>query len=252
MKSKPSQPWNAEQYQRHASFVPALGEDVLELLAPQAGERILDLGCGDGQLTTRLLDAGCSVLAVDSSHAMVIAARQRGLEVQQMDGQNLTAAPGFDAVFSNAALHWMTEPEKVLSGVWRALKPGGRFAAEFGGAGNVASVVAALDAALGNRGLKLDSPWFFPTPDEYRQILSSRGFNVQAMHHFPRPTQLPGDLEDWLRTFAQSWLSALPEQDQLDFMKDVVALLKPSLCDQEGQWRVDYVRLRVLAVKPVS
>jgi len=149
----PAQEWDPAQYAQGASFVPKLGEAALAWLAPQPGERILDLGCGDGALTQKFCEAGCEVVGVDASAAQVSAARARGLDARCANGEALNFRAEFDAVFSNAALHWMKNADAVLSGVRRALRPGGRFAGEFGGKGNVAQVQAALEAELAARGL---------------------------------------------------------------------------------------------------
>src|SRR3954452_4687414 len=163
------QRWLAERYAETAHFVPALGAPVLELLAPSPGEHILDLGCGDGVLTEKIVSAGATVIAVDAGPDMVAAARARGIDARVMDGQKLTFTNEFDAVFSNAALHWMKHADEVIAGVWRALKPGGRFVAECGGHKCVATIENALLAALKRRGIegKDISPWYFPTVEDY-------------------------------------------------------------------------------------
>ena len=137
----------------------------------------------------------------------------------------------------------------MLSGVYRALKPGGRFVAEFGGHGNVATITRELDQACRARGVVVASPWYFPRPEEYRQLLESHGFEVSLLEHFDRPTPLPGELGAWLETFAQTWTGALPQAGRAAFIDEVTAALRPELCDQQGQWRVDYVRLRFAATK---
>ena len=222
----------------------------MELLAPVAGERILDLGCGDGALTEALVARGCVVVGVDASAAQVEAASRRGLDARVMDGQRLAFDAEFDAVFSNAALHWMTNPERVIAGVWRALRPGGRFVGELGGRGCVARIVAALRAALARQGVDESriQPWYFPGDDEYRARLEAHGFTVRSSALIPRPTSLPGDLADWLETFAESFLTAARDRGAL--LEAVRAELRPHLCDAEGRWTADYVRLRFAAVKP--
>src|SRR5262249_10134177 len=152
-----------------ARFVADLGEPVVELLAPRPGERILDLGCGDGVLTEKLVQMGCSVVGVDGSPLQIAAARARGLDAHVLDGERLTFTHEFDAVFSNAALHWMKRADDTIAGVYRALRPGGRFVAECGGHGCVATIAGALHAALGRRGIDgaRVNPWYFPTPEEY-------------------------------------------------------------------------------------
>lgn len=223
---------------------------VVELLSPKAGERILDLGCGDGALTIRLAATGCTVIGVDSSAEMVDAARLLGLDVRVVDGQSLPFNSEFDAVFSNAALHWMKNPEGVIAGVWHALKPGGRFVGECGGYGNVAAIVTALESALSAGGMVVASPWFFPRPREYRELLEACGFEVKTMDLIPRPTLLPGDVGGWLETFAQPYTAVLPVSDRQRFIAEVVEALRNVLCDVDGDWRADYVRLRFFATKP--
>ena len=250
MSSSITQNWNPAQYGKNARFVADLGMPVVELLSPQPGERILDLGCGDGALTVKLVALGCTVVGVDSSAAMIDAARSLGLDAHVADGQSLQFTNEFDAVFSNAALHWMENPEAVISGVWHALKPGGRFVGEFGGYGNVASIITALQAALASRGIGVARPWFFPRPKEYSALLEAGGFRVEAIDLIPRPTLLAGDVGGWLETFAQPYTAALPASDRQGFIFEVVEALRNVLCDAKGDWIADYVRLRFVARKP--
>ncbi|APB33024.1 SAM-dependent methyltransferase [Gloeomargarita lithophora Alchichica-D10] len=244
------QEWNPTQYAQTARFVSDLGEAVLALLAPQPGERILDLGCGDGVLTLKLQTAGCRVVGIDASPEMVMATQSRGLTAHVMDGMALPFDREFDAVFSNAALHWMPQPEAVISGVWRALKPGGRFVGELGGQGNIATILTALETTFAARGLNVPYPCFFPDPTTYRQLLEAGGFSVPTIELIPRPTPLPGDLRDWLMLFAQSSLAWVLPEERADFITEVVARLRPQLYQPDGVWVVDYVRLRFLAQKP--
>ena len=249
-----AQQWNPAAYARHARFVSELGVPVVDLLAPRAGERVLDLGCGDGALTMALVDAGCRVVAVDSSAAQIAVARDRGLDARVGDGQRLGYDAEFDAVFSNAALHWMKDVDAVIDGVWRALIPGGRFVAEFGGHGNVATIVDAIETALRRRGLDPSplNPWVFPSAEDYARRLVQRGFRADAVSLFKRPTRLPGDVTGWLETFAQSFLSAVGAVETPIVVAEVRDALRPRLTDANGDWIADYVRLRVRATRPAG
>ncbi len=247
-----TQRWDPERYARNARFVTDLSQPVVELLAPRPGERLLDLGCGDGPLTEKLAALGLDVVGVDSSPEQVAAAKARGLDARCVAGQDLAFDREFDAVFSNAALHWMQDPDAVIDGVWRALKPGGRFVGEMGGAGNVATIQEALFAALDRRGLDgpAASPWYFPSPEEYRGKLEARGFRISSIALVPRPTPLPGEMAGWLETFAEVFLSLVPAAERPDLISEVSAALKDGLCDSQGRWSADYVRLRFAARKP--
>ena len=250
MTETPGQKWNAEDYDRNARFVSELGMPVVDLLSPVPGERILDLGCGDGALAAKLAEPGCEVVGVDASPEMIEAAVSRGLDARVVDGNALDFRREFDAVFSNAALHWMKDPAAVIDGVWRALKPGGRFVGEMGGHGNVAAIVGALEKALAARGLSVPCPWYFPRPGEYRDLLEAAGFRVESIDLFARPTQLPGDAGGWLETFAQTYINAVPEEERPALVTEVVAALQTALVNEHGDWVADYVRLRFRASKP--
>lgn len=241
-----SQTWNPDTYEHHARFVSDHGRAVLELLNPQAGERILDLGCGDGALTAQLAAAGAEVVGVDSSAAMVEGAQARGLDARVMSGEALTFDREFDAVFSNAALHWMTDASAVIEGVARALKPGGRFVAEFGGHGNVAAITVALSAVLDPLGVPAIDK-FYPSPDEYRALLEAGGFVIETMALIPRPTPLPTGMNGWLDTFSLGLFGQLPEPEREPAKERVVRLLSGALQDKAGIWTADYVRLRFAA-----
>jgi SAM-dependent methyltransferase len=243
------QTWSAAGYEKNARFVSVLGEEILSWLAPQAGQRILDLGCGDGALTQRIAETGASVVGADTSAELLQAARERGLDAVEIDGQAMTFRAEFDAVFSNAALHWMTNPEAVLAGVAAALKPGGRLVAEFGGFGNVAAIVTALrSAALAFGGdAAIAHPWFFPSPGEYEQLLIRADFACERIELWPRPTPLPSGMEGWLMTFRKPFFDQFLPQTREEALRHTVELLRPSLCGRDGVWTADYVRLRVAA-----
>ncbi len=253
MSATVTQHWDPVRYQQHARFVSDLGSPLVELLAPQAGERILDLGCGDGVLTARLAASGATVMGVDASSEFVAAARARGLDARELDGQALPFAGEFDAVFSNAALHWMKrDPDGVVRGVARSLRPGGRFVSECGGFGNVAAIRTALHAVCRAHGLDPAErdPWYFATGEECRDRLEKYGFKVSELDVFPRPTLLPGDLSGWLETMAGAFLSGVDTAQSRAMLAGVRELLRPALCAGDGRWQADYVRLRFIAVKP--
>jgi SAM-dependent methyltransferase len=249
LEDKSPQEWRADRYAQHAHFVPALGQPVLDLLKPRPGERVLDLGCGDGVLSEKIAAAGATVVGVDGSASMVDAAKRRGLDARVMDGHRLTFANEFDAVFSNAALHWMKEdPDAVIRGVRRALKLGGRFVAEMGGHGCVAAITVAMIAMLERRGIAGTEaiPWYFPTVDDYRGRLERGGFAVEYIELIPRPTPLPTDMAGWLETFGAPYFGRLPANDR-SARDEVIAMLRPVLCDEQGRWTADYIRLRFAA-----
>jgi SAM-dependent methyltransferase len=250
--SIPANTWSPEGYQRHAGFVSALADDVLAMLAAKPGERILDLGCGDGTLARRLAAAGAIVIGVDSSPAFVAAARAGGVDAREMNGEALTFDTEFDAVFSNAALHWMLRPADVVAGVRRALRPGGRFVGEFGGHGNVAAICVAIAAVLKHHGWPAATQWFYPSAGEYRALLERHGFVVETIQLHARPTILPTGMEGWLETFARPLFHAVPPEARAGALEEILALLRPALCDTEGQWTADYVRLRFDARVPAS
>ena len=251
---KPTQEWQADRYAHHAHFVPTLGQPVLELLKPRPGERILDLGCGDGVLTEKIAAAGAAVTGVDASPDMIAAAQRRGLAARVMNGARLEFAGEFDAVFSNAALHWMKDdPDAVIAGVVRALKPGGRFVAEMGGHGCVAAIVVAMVATLERRGIGAAAagiPWYFPTVDDYRARLTRAGLAVDYIELIPRPTALPTDMAGWIEVFGQPLLKRLPASDRAAAIAEVVARLRPVLCDEQERWTGDYIRLGFAAHRP--
>ena len=249
MTNTSTQTWNAANYADNARFVSDLGAPVLDLLGPKPGERILDIGCGDGALTLKIQGAGATVVAIDQSPSQIEASRKLGLDAHVVDATKLTFENEFDGVFTNAALHWIKPPQAVVAGVARALKPGGRFVGEFGGHGNVAKIRRALTAALNARGLdgKAANHWYFPTPEEYSALLAAHGFEVASAVLIPRPTPLPGRMVDWIKTLAQDFVEPIPEGEREDFLNGVEADLAADLKDKGGQWNADYVRIRFAA-----
>jgi len=251
--SAPSQTWNAAGYAANAHFVPALGQPVLDLLQPKAGERILDLGCGDGILTEKLVALGARVVGIDSAPDMIDAARRRGIDARIMDAMSMTFENEFDAVFSNAALHWIKDdPDAPIAGAFRALVPGGRFVGELGGHGCVSAITVALMATLERRGVSHAAsliPWYFPTVDEYEVRLRRAGFKPQSVQLIPRPTPLPTGMRGWLETFANPFCATFAQKERNDFLDEVTTRLKPVLCDSGGRWTADYMRLRFKAIK---
>ena len=247
--------WDPSLYAANAAFVPALGAAVLDLLAPQAGERVLDLGCGDGVLTQKLIDAGCDVVGVDADPAMVAAAQARGIDARIGDARTLDFVGEFDAVFTNAALHWVGQPDVVTAGVKRALKPGGRYVGEFGGHANIAAIRTALIAVLARHGFPAagSETSYYPTAPAFRAVLENAGFAVDACAIIPRPTPLPASgMAGWLETFRGGFIDAagVPESQKDQIITETVHLLAPALQAAGGEWIADYVRLRFAAHLP--
>jgi trans-aconitate methyltransferase len=253
--TKAGQTWNTEAYAANGRFVATLASAVVTLLNPQPGEQILDLGCGDGALTEQLAATGAIVLGVDASPNMLAAARKRNLRVEHHDATTLPYENQFDAVFSNATLHWITGnsgQQTALAGIHRALRPCGRFVAEMGGQGNIAAIRTALQATLAPFHIDAEAAAasFYPSPAIYRRLLESAGFTIQSIDLIPRPTPLPNGMESWLNTFRNGVLDQLKPTDRATAITNTIALLKPTLRDADGNWTADYVRLRFHATKP--
>jgi SAM-dependent methyltransferase len=241
-----TQIWNSERYDQNARFVTDLGMPVLELLNPQPGEHILDVGCGDGVLTKKIADLGCKVVGLDSSADFAASARKLGLQIVEKSAFDMDFSHDFDAVFSNAALHWMKDPDVVIAGVARALRPRGRFVAEMGGHNCVKTIQSALIEELERRGYdgQAANPWYFPAVEDYGARLIAAGFDVRYIALIPRPTPLPGDVMGFLTTFAGCFTAVLPPAEREAYLEDVRERVKPHLCDAQGNWTADYVRLR--------
>jgi trans-aconitate 2-methyltransferase len=243
--------WDAARYQDKHSFVWRYGANLLELLDPQPGERILDVGCGTGQLTSEIARSGAQVTGLDSSPDMLADARKNflGLSFVLADAADFDFPEPFDAVFSNAALHWVKNAEGAASSIARALRPGGRFVAEFGGKGNIASVQSALRAVLGSSADE-QSPWYYPSIGEYCGVLERHGLEVRNASLFDRPTELQGEngMDDWLRMFTQTYLRRYSAARAGEIVRQLVEHLRPALY-RDGVWTVDYRRLRVVAIR---
>ncbi len=250
--------WDAEAYDDGLSFVYEYGTDVLDLLAPEPGERVLDVGCGTGHLTRAIADAGAEAVGVDASEAMVEAARREhpGLRFVHADARDLAAADdaalagAFDAVFSNAALHWITEQDRAIASAADVIRPGGRFVAELGGADNVAAIVDATLAALADRGYDGENPWYFPTVGTQATTLERHGFEVRYATLFDRPTELDGGadgLANWLHAFGDGLLAPAPADERDAIVADVEDALRAERF-RDGTWVADYRRLRFVAV----
>ena len=244
--STSSQHWDAAAYADNAHFVPALGQPVLDLLRPQSGERILDLGCGDGALTEKLVALGAQVVGIDHAPEMIAAALRLGLDARAMDARALVFENEFDAVFSNAVLHWIKDDQPLnapIAGAFHALRTGGRFVGELGGHACVGAITVALVAVLERRGIRDAAswiPWYFPTVEDYELRLRRAGFVPQSVQLIPRPTPLPTGMRGWLDTFANPFSAAFPGDERGGFLDEVTALLKPVLCDANGKWTAAY------------
>jgi trans-aconitate 2-methyltransferase len=257
--------WNTSLYENKHGFVWQYGEELLDLLSPQVGERILDLGCGTGQLTEKIaLAVGATsssstipqVEGIDYSSTMIEKAKENYPHIQFTiaDARNFHVDQPFDAIFSNAALHWIKQPDAVIGCVYQALKPGGRFVAEFGGKGNVSAIANSLYNALAAIGCPVSSdinPWYFPSIGEYATLLEKQDFNVTLAVLFDRPTPLEdgdGGMANWIEMFASNFLLGLSVVQQLQVIRLVEENLKPTLY-RDGRWFADYRRIRVVAIK---
>lgn len=246
--------WDTKLYESKHAFVWQYGADVVELLSPVSGERILDLGCGTGQLTAKIALAGCEVLGIDRDAAMIEKARQNypHLSFAIADARDFQVEGQFDAVFSNAVLHWVPEADAPVSCVYTALKQGGRFVAEFGGRGNIQAIAMALASVLDTLGYASQtiSPWYFPSIGQYATQLEQQGFDVTYAVLLDRPTPLEGDagMANWIKMFASRLLEKLSSQQQTEVIQAIEDQLKPTLY-RDGRWWADYRRIRTVAIK---
>ncbi|MCW3798825.1 class I SAM-dependent methyltransferase [Sphingomonas sp. BN140010] len=238
--------WDAAAYARVGSFVPALGAAALDLLDPQPGEAVLDVGCGDGTLTLRIKERGADVVGIDNDLSMVAAAKAKGLDARLMDAADLRFSEAFEAAFSNATLHWVLNKERAARAIFFALKHGGRFAGEFGGAGNLKLLRRALDQELVARGYRppVEASNWYPSPDEFAAVYEIAGFRVEQTELIPRPTPLEHGVEGWVTVFRAGWLdrAGVPHDERDELARAVAARV--------GSNQADYVRLRFLLRKP--
>ena len=241
--------WNIELYENKHSYVWEYGEKMLEMLAPQAGELILDLGCGTGQLTAEIAATGAKVIGLDISESAIAQCRQNypQIEFRIANGADFSCEQSFDAVFSNAALHWIHPPAAAVKCIYQALKPGGRFVAEFGGKGNVQQIIEAMNTVLAEPEY---NPWYFPSIGEYSSLLEQQGFNVSYAVLFARPTKLDGEngLGNWLEMFAGERFSGLANSTKVSLINQIESELRTSLY-RDGHWWADYQRIRIIAIK---
>lgn len=247
--------WNSTQYDQFLGFVSQLGGGALEWLAPTAGERILDLGCGTGDLTALIAGAGAEAMGIDLSADMVGRARQKypHIDFQIADARSFMAPEPFHAVFSNAALHWVKDARAAARAISAALLPGGRLCAEFGGNGNAQTLISAIETALAEHGVDPlgRNPWYFPTIGEYATLLEESGLQTRRAILFERPTPLPdgeSGLVHWLEMFGDDFFYDQSPRDRKKLYRKISKLASPFL-RSGGGWQVDYVRLRILALK---
>ncbi len=245
--------WNTDLYENKHAFVWQYGEELLKLLNPQPGESILDLGCGTGQLTAKIAETAAEVRGIDSAPAMIEKAKQNypHLHFDTGDATNFRVEQPLDAVFSNAVLHWVKAADRAIASIHQALKPGGRFVAEFGGKGNVKAIAQALSHAVEAIGSPTLNPWYFPSIAEYSTLLEQQGFDVIYAALLARPTPLAdgeAGLANWIQMFASAFLTELSVEQQIQVIHNVEEYLKPTLY-QQGTWTADYRRIRIFAIK---
>ena len=242
--------WNADNYNKHADFVSNLAFPVVDLLNPKENERVLDLGCGDGTLALEIEKFNTNVIAVDLSESMVEKTKEKGIEAYVMSATELPFENEFDAVFSNAVLHWVKEPQTAIAKISNALKTNGRFIAEFGGYGNIKYLTDAMQEVFDKNKEygEFNNPWYFPKDTEYKQMLEANGFEVEYIELIPRPTKVD-DIANWLDIFANGIVSHLTKEQQSHFKQEVREILKPKIYSDKEGWVADYVRLRLKATK---
>lgn len=247
--------WNSALYDQRHAFVFRYGEEVVALLNPQPGERILDIGCGTGHLTQQIAAAGAQVVGLDNSPDMIAAAQTSypGIEFVVADAADFRFAEPFDAIFSNAALHWVANAEQAMHCMARALKPGGRLVVELGGKGNIATIHNAMTAAIDAVAqLRIDPGRHFPSVAEYAGLAERQGLAVTYAALIDRPTRLAdgaNGLRNWIAMFDQGVLSQIPADQHAEIIDRVEQATRARLF-VDGVWVADYKRLRMVAVKP--
>ncbi len=249
-RTKKPEEWNPQLYEQQHSFVWQYGADLMELLSPQPEELILDLGCGTGQLTAKIAERVARVIGIDNSPTLINRAKENYPELEFIlaDATNFSFQKQFDGVFSNAVLHWVQPPEKAITCIWHALKNKGRFVAEFGGKGNVQTIIEATKKVLQLKDFNL---WYFPTIGEYATLLESQGFSVSYATLFDRPTPLNGGekgMGNWLEMFAGSLFNSLSAEEKLAAKKQIEDEVRAVLF-RDNIWYADYRRIRIVAEK---
>lgn len=244
--------WDASQYDKQHSFVSKLGAGIMEFLDPQPGERILDVGCGTGHLTNTIAERGATAVGLDSSHEMIDVARRNYPTVEFICGdiREFRSSDSFDALFSNAVLHWVQPPQSAVARMSEVLRPGGRLVVEFGGYGNVAQICSALEATVQQlTGTTVSAVNYFPRISEYTRLLEEYGFEVTLARLFDRPTQLEGGecgLEGWLQMFRRPIIDALKPAERVQVISQTQNILRSKLF-RDGAWYADYRRLQIVA-----
>jgi SAM-dependent methyltransferase len=238
--------WDAADYARVGAFVAELGGAALDLLDPKAGERILDIGCGEGTLSLKIIERGATVLGVDNSPEMIAAARAKGVDALQLAAEDMQFFAEFDAAFSNATLHWVLQKEQAARAIFRALKPGGRFAGEMGGQGNIRKLREALDEELIIRGYAppIEAGNWYASPEEFAAVYEAAGFREIDARLIERPTALEHGVAAWVTTFRKGWL------DRAQVPEDERAQIGAAVAGRFGSDVADYVRLRFIMRKP--
>lgn len=248
--------WKPKLYNEKHSFVYQYGEDLIKLLDPKATQRILDLGCGSGQLTSKISELAKETIGIDKSAEMIMDAKSKfpNIEFQVANAGNFRFSKKFDSIFSNATLHWVKNFKSAIACMYENLNPNGKVVLEFGGKGNVQIIVNELRNSLKMRGYNSQSNldlWYFPSIGEYSTELESAGFRVLLAEHYDRPTELADEnsgIKDWLSMFAESFFIGVSENHIEEIKNEVQEKIKDK-CFINGKWFADYKRIRIVAIK---